>query len=73
MLATCSTPVARSISTDAAFPPGTVTRTLLGKVQVVLWRPERGGFELWVNGSVAPYAWKFLENAALEYGYTIAA
>jgi len=56
----------------AAFPPGAVTRTVLGKVQVVLWRPERGtGFELWVNGSLVPYAWLFLENAAREYGFAI--
>ena len=58
---------------DNAFPAGTATRTLLGKAPIVLWRTERGGFELWVNGSLAPYAWRFLENAALEYGIAITA
>ena len=58
---------------DDAFPPGTATRTLLGKAPIVLWRTECGGFELWVNGSLAPYAWQFLENAALEYGFAITA
>jgi sarcosine oxidase subunit gamma len=56
------------------YGPGTVTRTLLGKVPVVLHRPgEPEAFELWVNGSFAPYAWLFLENAAREFGVTIAA
>jgi sarcosine oxidase, subunit gamma len=57
-----------------AFAPGTVARTLLGKVAVVLHRPEDDDrFELHVNGSLAPYAWRFLENAAREFGCSIAA
>jgi sarcosine oxidase subunit gamma len=57
-----------------AFPSGAVTRTLLGKATVVLRRPGEGGaFELWVNGSFAPYAWLFLESAAREFGIAIAA
>ena len=58
----------------AVFAPGAVTRTLLGKATVVLRRPaavER--YELWVNGSFAPYLWLFLRNAALEFGVTSAA
>ena len=51
---------------DNAFPPSSTTHTLLGKVPIVLWRTKQGGFELWVNGSLAPYAWQFLENAALD-------
>jgi sarcosine oxidase gamma subunit len=40
----------------------------------VLRRPaERELFELHVNGSLAPYVWLFLENAAREFGFTIAA
>ena len=31
------------------------------------------GFELHVNGSFAPYAWQFLENAAREFGFAVAA
>jgi sarcosine oxidase subunit gamma len=56
------------------FAPGTVVRTLLGKAAVVLHRLEDDDrFELHVNGSLAPYAWRFLENAAMEFGCTIAA
>jgi sarcosine oxidase, subunit gamma len=57
-----------------AFPPGMVARTVLAKAPVVLRRPaERELFELHVNGSLAPYVWLFLENAAREFGFTIAA
>jgi sarcosine oxidase subunit gamma len=56
------------------FPPGAVTRTLLAKAPVILRRPgEAQAFELWVNGSFAPYAWQFVENAAREFGVSIAA
>ncbi len=58
----------------SVFPQGAVTRTLLAKAPVVLRRPsEPEAFELWVNGSFAPYAWLFLENAAREFGVVIAA
>jgi sarcosine oxidase subunit gamma len=58
----------------AVFPAGAVTRTVLAKATVVLRRPEEApAFELWVNGSFAPYAWRFLENAAREFGIAIAA
>lgn len=53
----------------SVFATGAVTRTLLGKATVVLWRPDAGDrFELLVNGSFAPYLWQFLRNAALEFG-----
>jgi sarcosine oxidase, subunit gamma len=56
-----------------AFPPGIVARTVLAKAPVVLRRPaERELFELHLNGSLAPYAWLFLENAAREFGFGIA-
>ncbi len=56
------------------FRPGMVTRTLLGKATVVLRRPDRGDrFELYVNGSFAPYLWLFLENAGREFGIAVAA
>lgn len=60
-----------------AFPPGRVVRTLLGKVEVVLHRPETeaaagDGFELHVGRSMAPYAWRCLEVAAAEFGCEIA-
>ena len=56
-----------------AFPEGAVARTLLGKAAVTLHRPAGLRFELTLNGSFAPYAWLFLENAAREFGYAIAA
>ncbi len=56
------------------FAAGMATRTLLGKAPVVLHRRARAdGFELHVNGSFAPYAWQLLENAAREFGFTVAA
>jgi sarcosine oxidase, subunit gamma len=56
-----------------AFPPGMVARTVLAKAPVVLRRPaERELFELYLNVSLAPYAWLFLENAAREFGFGIA-
>lgn len=56
-----------------AFPAGMVTRTLLGKAQLVLHRPEdAAGFDLYVNASLAPYVWLFLENAAREFGFAVA-
>ena len=57
----------------SVFAPGAATRTVLAKAPVVLRRPgEPESFELWVNGSFAPYAWLFLENAAREFGVAIA-
>lgn len=57
-----------------SFTPGMVARTLLGKATVILHRPGDGDrFELYLNGSFAPYAWRFLENAAREHGFKIAA
>lgn len=50
---------------DQAFPAGTATRTLLGKVEVVLLRPADGSrwrIEVW--RSFAPYVGAFLNEAA---------
>ena len=49
-----------------AFPPGSVARTLLGKVGVTLHRLDASGFELHVDRSFAEYAWLFLAQAARE-------
>ena len=58
----------------SAFPPGSTTRTLLGKATIVLRRPDDAEtYEIWVNGSFAPYVWLFLENAAREFGVVIPA
>ena len=49
---------------ERAFPVGMVTRTLLGKCEIVLWRrgPQRFHVEVW--RSFADYAWDFLVEAA---------
>ena len=55
-----------------AFPAEAVTRTLLGKAPIVLLRPTaEPRYAIWVNGSFAPYVWRFLENAALEHGVAV--
>ena len=48
------------------FPPGSVARTLLGKVGVTLHRLDATRFELHVDRSFAEYAWLFLAEAARE-------
>jgi heterotetrameric sarcosine oxidase gamma subunit len=50
-----------------AFPVGMCTRTLLGKVQVVLWRIATGVFHLDIARSYVPYVWACLEQARLEH------
>ncbi len=51
----------------AAFPIGMVTRTILNKAEIVLWRraPDRFRLECW--RSFAPYVHGFLTDAALEF------
>jgi sarcosine oxidase, subunit gamma len=48
----------------AAFPPGAVTRTVLGKTEIVLWReaPDRFLVDVW--RSFAPYALGLLREEA---------
>lgn len=51
---------------DTAFPPGSATRTLLGKTEVVLVRVgEAFRLECW--RSFAPYVHAFLQDAAREF------
>ncbi len=57
-----------------SFPPGTVARTLFGRQTVVIARPEPGepaAFELTVARSGARFLWRWLADAAQEYGYTL--
>lgn len=56
----------------AAFTPGSVARTVLGKAAIILHRDGTDRFVIHLNGSFAPYAWLFIENAAREYGFTVA-
>jgi len=51
----------------AAFPVGMVTRTLLGKADIVLWRTAPEAFRVEIVRSFAPYVWACLEEARREY------
>jgi len=54
---------------EAAFPPCAATRTLLGKAEVVLARPDaRAAFELECGRSYAAYVRDFLLEAARGLG-----
>jgi sarcosine oxidase subunit gamma len=48
------------------FPPGTCTRTLLGKADIVLWRTAAEAFHLEVWRSFASYVSNFLAEAAFD-------
>jgi sarcosine oxidase subunit gamma len=46
---------------DQAFPPGSAARSLLGEVGVLVMRREAAEcFDLLVDQTVAPYAWRLL-------------
>ena len=47
-----------------AFPPGTATRTLLGKAGITLWRMGAEAWHLEVARSLAAYVRAFLAEAA---------
>jgi len=49
------------------FPVGMCTRTLLGKAEIVLWRPAPDRFRVEVFRSFAAYVWSFLEEAGREF------
>lgn len=49
---------------DAAFPPGACSRTVLGKIEVVLYRPGPAAFRIECWRSFSDYAFSFLEEAA---------
>ncbi|WP_428533350.1 sarcosine oxidase subunit alpha family protein [Rhodopila sp.] len=50
-----------------AFPVGMCTRTLLGQVEVMVWRIAAEIFQLDVARSMLAYVWECLEQARLEY------
>lgn len=52
----------------SAFPVGMVTRTLLGKVEIVLWRTGPQAFHIETWRSFAPYVVGFLAEAAHDPG-----
>ena len=52
----------------AAFPPGTTTRTLLGKAEIILSRcDEAPAFEIECGRSFAAYVRDFLHDASRQY------
>lgn len=57
------------------FRPGRCASSHLGKVAItihyVAGNEARPFFDLYINRSLADYAWRFLELAAREHGYTI--
>lgn len=50
-----------------AFPTGMCTRTLLARVEIVLWRTAPVAFHVEVWRSFAAYAWGVLHKAAREF------
>jgi len=56
----------------SVFGPGRVVRTLLAKAGVVLHQiDDAPTFEVYVHRSFADYAWRWLDDAGLEYGVAI--
>jgi sarcosine oxidase subunit gamma len=50
----------------AAFPVGTCSRTLLGKVEIVVWRSAENEFHVECWRSFADYVFGFLQDAARD-------
>lgn len=56
---------------DQAFPEGHVAQTQMARVSVIIahhrWQ-DRAGFSLFLDQSLAAYAWSALEDAMQEFG-----
>lgn len=50
----------------AVFPVGACSRTILGKIEIVLWRTSAAGFRVECWRSFADYAFTFLTEAARD-------
>jgi len=50
-----------------SFPAGMCTRTVFGKVGILLWRTAAETFHIEVARSLAPYVWTCLEEARREF------
>ncbi len=50
----------------AVFPVGACSRTILGKIEIVLWRTSETGFRIECWRSFADYAFTFLTEAARD-------
>lgn len=51
-----------------AFPVGACSRTVLGKAEIVLYRPKTGRFHIEVWRSFSDYVFTFLADAARDVG-----
>ena len=51
-----------------AFPVGACSRTVLGKAEIVLYRPEENRFHIEVWRSFSDYAFTYLADAARDVG-----
>jgi sarcosine oxidase subunit gamma len=52
-----------------AFGPGRCAQTVLAKAHVLVYQSDDGpSFDLYVGRSFADYVWRWLEDAAREYG-----
>lgn len=51
-----------------AFPVAMCTRTVFGKIEIMLWRTAPLAFRVEVGRSFAAYAWRLLAEAAREFG-----
>ncbi len=57
----------RDLSLDA-FPPGSCSRTLFGKIEIILWRLTDDRFHIEVWRSYSEYLWAYLLDAAKDTG-----
>jgi heterotetrameric sarcosine oxidase gamma subunit len=62
-------PAARRIC-RLAFPVGACSRTILGKIEVVIWRTDKQSFRVECWRSFSTYAFDFLEDAAQDAALT---
>ena len=53
------------------FPPGACAQTMLAKSAVLIRRVADDAFHVIVRRSFADYLWRWLEDAASEYGFRI--
>lgn len=51
---------------SSAFPPGTATRTVCGRIEIVLWRIDESEWRIEVWRSFAPYLATLLAQAAAD-------
>ena len=60
---------------DSVFPPGSCAQSDMAKAAVVFHRldGETASFEIYVRSSFAEYLWRWIEDAAGEYGVAVTA